>query len=306
MILKARLTARWMLIVATCFTVFWPDLASADTQTRRPYRPSRSARFVAAPETVPYYGEQFYQIVRRGTRDEQLKQLVRLVLESAHVPRPGGFDAVLKSCPQSEQTRGCYGHRPLDYDAARVALMTELYGTRDGRVHVVRDVYCERDYTAMGFRGESTRSINTEHTWPQSRFTGRYPSSMQKSDLHHLFPTDSEMNSIRGNFKFAEVDRPVKALKCPIAKFGHIDGHSEYYFEPPVNHKGNVARALFYFSVRYQISIDSDEEEFLRQWNRMDPVDEPEFTRNEQIMKLQGNRNPFVDHPELADRIGDF
>lgn len=290
--------------ICLLFAIFvtQPSLAASQSRPRK-----LPAHFSSSTGTQPYYGEQFYRYVRSGGRDEDLKTLLRMVLEAAHVPRQGQFDAILKSCPSSERAQGCYGHRPLGYDEARLALMTELYGNKNGRINFVRDVYCERDYRAMGFVGrEATPSINTEHTWPQSRFTGRYPTNMQKSDLHHLFPTDSEMNSIRGNFKFAEVDQPVRALKCPIAKLGHVQGQSDYYFEPPVNHKGNVARALFYFSVRYQISIDQDEEEFLRRWNRMDPVDEAEYVRNDQIMQLQGNRNPFVDHPELADRIANF
>ncbi|RYZ68005.1 MAG: nuclease, partial [Proteobacteria bacterium] len=79
-----------------------------------------------------------------------------------------------------------------------------------------------------------------------------------------------------------------------------------HFFEPPDAHKGNVARALFYFSVRYNIKIDPIEENFLKAWNKADPVDQEESGRNEAIMKIQGNRNPFVDFPELADSIGDF
>ncbi len=310
MIPRARWT-RPLAALAVLFTSFAVP-ADAAAPPRRPPRPAR-AEPAPQPKTIPYYGEAFYRHVRSGARDNSLKNLIRSVLEAAHVPRPGNFDAVLQHCPGSATADGCYGHQPLDYDDARMALIHELHGSSNGRQTVVRDVYCERDYSARALLDQNLRremvsghSINIEHTWPQSRFTNRYPTEMQKSDLHHLFPTDSQMNSIRGNFKFAEVDHPVRALPCPIAKFGHIEGHKAFYFEPPVNHKGNVARALFYFSVRYQTAIDPEEEEFLRQWSRTDPVDAAEFARNEEIMKLQGNRNPFIDHPQLADRIADF
>lgn len=306
MIPKARWT--WLLVALASLMASLPDPSDAATATRRPSRPES-----APAETVPYYGEAFYRHVRSGIRDHQLKNLIRTILESAHVPRANNFDAVMARCPNSEAASRCYGHRSIGYDAARMALMGELHGHNTGRQVVVRDVYCEREYaTNVSFavappvEAKSRHSINTEHTWPQSRFSGRYPTDLQKSDLHHLFPTDAEMNSIRGNYKFAEVDQPARQLKCPIAKFGRVEGKGQFYFEPPVNHKGNVARALFYFSIRYQIQIDADEEEFLRRWNRMDPVDVAEFERNEEIMKLQGNRNPFVDHPQLADRIADF
>ena len=41
----------------------------------------------------------------------------------------------------------------------------------------------------------------------------------------------------------------------------------------------------------------------LLEWNRLDPVDEWEMERNNETAKIQGNRNPFIDHPELADII---
>ena len=48
------------------------------------------------------------------------------------------------------------------------------------------------------------------------------------------------------------------------------------------------------------------QEEYLRRWNHLDPVDEEEIARNNAIAKIQGNRNPFIDHPEYADVISNF
>ncbi len=61
------------------------------------------------------------------------------------------------------------------------------------------------------------------------------------------------------------------------------------YFEPPVEHKGNVARSLFYFSVRYQIAIEANKEIFLKFWYMLDPVDEKERERHEKIADIQKN-----------------
>jgi endonuclease I len=74
----------------------------------------------------------------------------------------------------------------------------------------------------------------------------------------------------------------------------------------PTVHKGNVARALFYFSVRYKIKIPATEEIVLRRWNDLDPIDNAEEVRNEQIYFAQGSRNPFIDFPELANSINKF
>lgn len=150
------------------------------------------------------------------------------------------------------------------------------------------------------------RVINAEHTWPQSRFAGGFSKEMQKADLHHLFPADSEMNSTRSSFPFGEVVKDSQELKCREARIGSVSESQGIFFEPPDSHKGNVARALFYFSVRYKVTIDPIQEKYLRLWNYEDLPDEEEISRNEEIFRLQGNRNPFIDHPELADLILDF
>jgi deoxyribonuclease I len=205
------------------------------------------------------------------------------------------------------------GHRQLSYNTARQMLFGRLHLKQTNGNYYVHDVYCQKDYSKTDFPSKSgvgpnripdSSILNAEHTWPQSRFSTRFPKDIQKTDLHHLFPTDSKMNGIRGNFKFGEVNNPEKTLPCKTAEFGRADGG--WRFEPPATHKGNVARALFYFSVRYSIKIDADEEAFLRQWHKDDPVDAEERTRNEEIEKLQGNRNPFIDRPELVGKISNF
>src|SRR5690606_37264088 len=120
-----------------------------------------------------------------------------------------------------------------------------------------------------------------------------------------LFPTTSSVNGIRGNDEFGEVAHATK-LPCSITKKGTVGGSGQPVLEPPQSHKGNVARALVYFAVRYGKRISSQEEQFLRVWHVEDPVDEEEALRNEQVFDLQGNRNPFIDHPQWADAIQDF
>ncbi len=114
------------------------------------------------------------------------------------------------------------------------------------------------------------------------------------------------MNSVRGNFNFGDVEKDVRVLKCPTSRFGYIGQTRDHFFEPPAAHKGNVARALFYFSVRYMIPIKSIEEEALKRWNKLDPVDQAERDRNDRIQQIQGNRNPFIDYPELTDSVSNF
>jgi hypothetical protein len=205
------------------------------------------------------------------------------------------------------------GHQVLGYENARHALLGNIYLQKIADTYIVKDVYCEKEFTNSDFPSGSgigpnqvpdNAILNVEHTWPQSRFTRRFPKDTQKSDLHHLYPSDSVMNSLRGNYKFAEVDNSKSSIKCPISNLGKVNGN--YRFEPPKAHKGHVARSLFYFSVRYKIHIDADEEAYLRKWNAEDPVDEQEKQHHEIIANLQGNRNPFIDDPQLANQVSDF
>lgn len=200
-------------------------------------------------------------------------------------------------------------HRSLGYKTAKKHLFGALHLEQNAKGYYIKDLYCEKNFTAGVGPGSlpNQDQINCEHTWPQSRFTTGFPNEMQKSDLHHLFPTDSKANSVRGNYEFAEVVKNVNLNNCDASASGaSVVSGGNTYFEPPTTHKGNVARALFYFSVRYKMTINPSQEEFLRKWNQLDPVDSEEIARNDAIEKLQGNRNPFIDNSALIDQISDF
>ena len=149
----------------------------------------------------------------------------------------------------------------------------------------------------------SPHIVNTEHLWPQSHFTDRQSKNQQKTDLHHLRVTASRINSTRGNRKFGEIENPTQEICTDtfIGKRGSIQT-----FQPAPQHRGNIARSLFYFSIRYKVNISPQEEEFLRKWHEEDPVDEEEWNRHQAITEIQKNRNPFIDHPELEARINNF
>ncbi len=200
-------------------------------------------------------------------------------------------------------------HRSLGYNSAKKSLFGKLHLEQSTRGYFIKDLYCGKLFTQGVGPGSlpNQNELNCEHTWPQSKFTPSFSKEMQKSDLHHLFPTDSKANSTRGNYEFADVVRNENLVNCELSQSGASTtqgGHT--FFEPPTFHKGNVARALFYFSVRYKMSINPSQEAFLRQWNEIDPVDQEEINRNDAIEKLQGNRNPFIDNPELINQISDF
>lgn len=175
----------------------------------------------------------------------------------------------------------------------------------DQRGSYVWDVYCQKPFPIHPGEMPSPNELNIEHTWPQSRFTNRFPPHVQKSDLHHLFPTDSVANGHRGHMTFGEVVRATKDMPCDGIQVGQ-NSHGEIVFEGPAEHKGDMARAIFYFAVRYHMDIDPREEAALRKWHEEDPVSPEEMKRNDMIEKIQGNRNPFVDHPEYVEQIASF
>lgn len=205
-------------------------------------------------------------------------------------------------------------HRPLEsYSNSRKLVMQKIHLKNDEKGYFVKDVYCNIKYRRdIGpSKMPSANHINIEHTWPRSRFSSRKGTQKyrrQLADLHHLYPTDSRSNSVRGNYKFTQFKKGGKAVgdNCASSKVGKDPATGLRAFEPPHEHKGDVARALFYMAVRYDERISDHEEFILRQWDIMDPVDEKEIARNDRVEQLQGNRNPFVDDSALTNLIQNF
>lgn len=247
-----------------------------------------------------YYPTQFQeQIARHELRDQELKDEIFTVLSTAHTRLPKGDDIL--GCDQKKGK--CFSHVAVGYGLARKYLYTQLHVQTDSRGSFLKEVYCNREVKTP----ISESAINCEHTWPQSKFSRAFNNELQKSDMHHLFPTDSKANSTRGNFDFAEVVSNLNLKNCDASKSGaSVVAGGKTFFEPPSEHQGNVARALFYFAVRYKMAMSQDQQTFLRKWNDQDPVDDAEMARNDAIEKLQGTRNPFIDFPNLAQDISKF
>jgi len=218
--------------------------------------------------------------------------------------------AQLKNDAYREEIRSILmkNHHPIsDWHEAKEEIFQYVDLKKDENGYFVRDVYCG-EIIRKGIGVDSmpnNNKVNVEHTWPQSKFPTR-GSITQKADIHHLYPTNSKANSKRGNFPFGNFQNGEALAECPLSKMGYVPDARVDGFEPPLSQKGNTARSLFYFSVRYNIEIPDYEEIVLRQWHLLDPVDQEEIERNNRIEKVQGNRNIFVDEPELTDIISNF
>ncbi|HEY9898460.1 MAG TPA: endonuclease, partial [Pantanalinema sp.] len=207
-------------------------------------------------------------------------------------------------------------HAVLNYDAARDELFADVDDPTD--TDTVTCVYTGRVIKGVHDREtayQAGKGFSTEHTWPQSMGAKTEPA---RSDLHHLFPVDTRINSVRGNSPFGNVKNPLQEFPLLEVALDRVktglDASGNQVFEPRKVHKGNVARAIFYFYTNYAVSKTADvwldnfrvEHDTLLKWHREDPVDADERRRNEAIYKLQKNRNPFIDHPEYVEAIGAF
>ena len=155
---------------------------------------------------------------------------------------------------------------------------------------------------------------NREHVWAKSR--GDFGTSRPMgTDVHNLRASNINVNSTRSNYSFEN----CTSNSCEQT-YGNSYSSSALVFEPRDEDKGDVARIIFYMVVRYE--GDSGEEDLemtesilsvasksprhgvrstLLEWHELDPVDDFERNRNDVIYSYQGNRNPFIDHPELVD-----
>ncbi len=186
----------------------------------------------------------------------------------------------------------CSKHKSYDYSTARELVILGV----DNHGGDVECVYTGKVWHVGKEKMPSANEVNIEHTWPQSKGA----KGVAKTDIHHLYPTDSKANSIRGNHPFGIVTEPNPKFNVGGSKG---DGN---VFEVRRQHRGNVARSMFYFATVYNQKIDDKQEKVLRKWHKEDPVDANEIARNDKVEALQNNRNPYVDHPEYVDMISDF
>ncbi|MDN3475832.1 endonuclease [Pseudoalteromonas sp. APC 3355] len=200
----------------------------------------------------------------------------------------------------------------------------------------ILDMYSEKpngsdsyNYTAVSdqcgnYSGEGG-CYNREHSFPKSWFGGTI--EPMNSDVHHIYATDGYVNSKRSNFPFGEV-ASASFTSTNGSKLGSAASSLNYsgtVFEPIDEFKGDFARAYFYMATRYENVIGtwqtkttssnavlngSSNQVFeswvvamLLNWHNSDPVSQMELDRNQAAFEFQGNRNPYIDHPEFVEMI---
>ena len=223
------------------------------------------------------------------------------------------------------------GHNPHSYNDlynAYETTDTDHYYENDG---TVLDMYSENPngtdpynynhhQNTCGTYQDEGYCYNREHLLPQSIFNSGMP---MKADAHFVVPTDGYVNNRRASYPFGEVNNPSWTSQNG-SKLGPntVYGYSGTVFEPIDEFKGDIARMLFYVATRYEDQISgwggsdmldgSSDQVFsnwflqvLLDWAAQDPVSQREIDRNNAVYNYQGNRNPFIDHPEWVNAIWD-
>lgn len=172
------------------------------------------------------------------------------------------------------------------------------------------------------FKSFSSYGMQREHSVPKSwwKKNGDVEYTPAYSDLWNLYPSNGAANQAKSNYPFGPTERTtfdngVSKIGYPQAGYG---GGASRVFEPDDEYKGDFARTIFYMACIYDdlpwvINYMFKEESWptlqpwaynmLLQWARADEVSQKEIDRNNLVEQYQGNRNPFIDFPELAEYI---
>ena len=183
----------------------------------------------------------------------------------------------------------------IKYGSGRLDGIWGAYATTDVLDDgvTIRDRYSNITHYQVGDDQQGTGGTNTkeggtdekhvysrEHSMPKSWFGGGTDVG-PSTDLYHLYPVDSYMNSVRNNHPYGENNGAKFTSAGGYSKLGvcTFEGYTGTCFEP------------------------NDQWKMLLKWSRQDPVSEIETARNEAVCAIQHNRNPFIDYPGLAEYI---
>ena len=222
-------------------------------------------------------------------------------------------------------TRLPYGSR--DYN--QIACTWTVFKKSDVRPNgKVWDMYSNNSYNFSNGAG-ATKGMNIEHSVPKSWWGDAYDETATpltrfkydgSYDLHHLTPSDAAANTAKSNYPLGEVDSPLFDNGVTKVGTGQANGRATNLFEPADEYKGDFARMYLYFVTCYQDyswkssalsmfaqnrypTLNAYGQSLLLKWHRQDPVSQKEIDRNNAVYSFQGNRNPFIDYPNMVEYI---
>ena len=246
--------------------------------------------------------------------------LLQAIILSAAVP--SGYYYFVKNKKKAELKTAIHSYcgplKEFDYGGGAGFTWEGFFSTDRRADSTVIDMYSNTVRKFSGFSAVS--GMHIEHSFPKS-WWGAYPNNAYK-DLFHLYPADASANESKNNLPLGEVtgtpgfDNGV----TKTGKNGFETAYTDNCFEPADEYKGDFARSYFYIASVYEnlaplmqspMTFTNNTYPFFKpwavdlllKWNRQDPVSAKELTRIEAVYNLQGNRNPFIDYPDLAEYI---
>ena len=215
----------------------------------------------------------------------------------------------------------CCGKRYRYGSGAKHSWDGFYYTDRDTMTNEVLDMYSNNHrYFDPEKPTASVKDFDIEHMLPKSWWGGDVNPAY--CDLFHLVPGDYSANRSKSNHA------PGIPTDSTFNNGSFVTGSGSTYglqrvFCPEDKYKGDFARAYFYIATCYGDSLtwltsgepsvamtNEGWQEFqpwlrdlLLDWHRKDPVSKKELDRAVQVNKIQGNRNPFIDYPDLAEYI---
>ena len=187
--------------------------------------------------------------------------------------------------------------------------------------------YTSKDRDQGSGGSKEGEKYNREHSIPKSWWGGSTATGSQGADPFIVIPADKFVNNKRSSYPLGKVARATFTSIDGYSKLGDADssyGYSGTVFEPNDNVKGDLARIVFYSIVKYENSFkwtsgagsviySGDKNKnfgltdyavrLFTKWNEMDPPDAWEISMNNALNKIQGNKNPFIEHPEYVNMI---
>ncbi|MBO7239105.1 MAG: endonuclease [Bacteroidaceae bacterium] len=210
-------------------------------------------------------------------------------------------------------------HKVISYGSGESSTWGAFYTTdavvENGQRRVL-DMYSnEKRY--FGNKGSAVSGMNIEHSVAKSWWGGNKNNAY--CDIHHLNPSDQNANSRKSNYPLGELTSVSWDNGVTFVGKANIDGSSMNAYEPCDEYKGDFARVFMYMFTCYQDltweytwmnyekstypTLKPWAVELLLKWHKQDPVSTKEVNRNNAVYEVQGNRNPFIDYPQLADYV---
>ena len=174
----------------------------------------------------------------------------------------------------------------------------------------------ESEWVKSSSQGAVGSGMNIEHSFPKSWWGGS--KNQAYCDLYNLMPCESKTNSSKSNYVMGKVSG-TPSFDNGATKIGNSDWGCKVW-EPADEWKGDFARGYMYMATCYQTlswtsagtdilsngsypTLKSQASKLYIQWAKADMPNQLEITRNNKVSEIQGNRNPFVDFPNLMDYI---